>query len=687
MARPEPYLPQAQDDATLLAIRAQEEAGLDIITDGEIRRESYSNRFATALEGVDIDNPGTALDRSGHPNPVPRIVGTIRRRHAVEVEDLQFLKRHTTRTVKITVPGPFTMTQQAQNDFYAERRGAAMDYAAAVNEEIKDLFAAGADIVQIDEPYMQARPEKARAVRAEGAEPRARRRQRDDRGAHLLRLRRDHPRAARAATRSCPSCAGCTCKQVSIETAQSEARLRGAGEARRQEDHARLHRPVRHERRDAAGRGRRASAARCRTSKPEKIIVAPDCGMKYLPREVARRQDEGDGGGGADCCGASSHSAPVGRVLRPAQHRAARHATRSRLQAAGVTTISASSPAAPASPTAPIDIVINAGAGPDDSTSVRALIEGVLQAAGRAHRVHFVDGSVSVASAAQAALEQAQRDGGIVVAVGGDGTINSVAQAVHAAGMPLGVIPQGTFNYFGRAHGLPLEPQAAMRAILDGRVEPVQVGLANGRVFLVNASVGLYPELLQDREAWKARFGRSRAVAFMAALTTLFAAHRQMRLAISHEDGDVDIRTLTLVAGNNPLQLERLGLPEAAQLERGQLAVITVEPVSTWHLLGLVLRGALGTLGNADAVRRFSTRRVDIRPRGMLPGRRRIKIALDGEIAWTQMPLRIEVAERPLWLVKPTTTVDAHDGAPAAARADGDAASAGSWVPGLVPAT
>src|SRR3954462_2662616 len=159
---PEPYLAQAQDDATLLAIRAQEAAGIDIVTDGEIRRESYSNRFATALEGVDIDNPGSALDRSGHPNPVPRIVGRIRRKHPVELQDLLFLKKHSKRKTKITVPGPFTMLQQAQNDFYKSEEEAALDYAAAVNEEIKDLFKAGADIVQVDEPYMQARPEKAR---------------------------------------------------------------------------------------------------------------------------------------------------------------------------------------------------------------------------------------------------------------------------------------------------------------------------------------------------------------------------------------------------------------------------------------------------------------------------------------------------------------------------------------------
>ena len=156
------WLEQAQDDATLLAIRDQERAGLDIITDGEMRRESYSNRFATALEGIDIDNPGTALDRSGHPYPVPRVVGRIRRRHPVQVRDVRFLRANTNRMIKITVPGPFTMAQQAQNDFYKDEIELAMAYATAVNEEIKDLFAAGADVVQVDEPYLQARPAKAK---------------------------------------------------------------------------------------------------------------------------------------------------------------------------------------------------------------------------------------------------------------------------------------------------------------------------------------------------------------------------------------------------------------------------------------------------------------------------------------------------------------------------------------------
>ena len=156
------WIEEAQDDATLLAIRDQERAGLDIITDGEMRRESYSNRFATALEGVDIDNPGSALDRSGHPNPVPRVTGKIRRKHPVQLRDVRFLRANTDRMVKATVPGPFTMSQQAQNDFYPSKEEMSLDYAAAVNEEINDLFEGGADVVQIDDPYMQARPDEAR---------------------------------------------------------------------------------------------------------------------------------------------------------------------------------------------------------------------------------------------------------------------------------------------------------------------------------------------------------------------------------------------------------------------------------------------------------------------------------------------------------------------------------------------
>ncbi|MGQ0836493.1 MAG: uroporphyrinogen decarboxylase family protein [Gammaproteobacteria bacterium] len=283
---PEPWLADAQNDATLLAIRAQELAGLDVITDGEIRRESYSNRFATALEGVDVDNPGAALDRSGHPNPVPRVVGRIRRRYPVEVDDLKFLRRHTDRMVKMTVPGPFTMSQQAQIEHYSgSRELAAMDYAAAVNEEIKDLFAAGADIVQIDEPYMQARPDEARAY-----------------GLQALNRALDGV-SGTTAVHICfgyaaiihqrppgysflPELAGCGCAQVSIETAQSNldcavlARLRGKRIILGVIDLS-----------DMQVETPETVAARIRRALPfvaaEDIVVAPDCGMKYLPRDVA----------------------------------------------------------------------------------------------------------------------------------------------------------------------------------------------------------------------------------------------------------------------------------------------------------------------------------------------------------------------------------------------------------------
>jgi 5-methyltetrahydropteroyltriglutamate--homocysteine methyltransferase len=282
---PEPLLAQAQEDATLLAIRAQEEAGLDIITDGEIRRESYSNRFATALEGVDIDNPGMALDRSGHPNPVPRIVGRIRRKHAVEVEDLKFLRAHTQKAVKMTVPGPFTMSQQAQNDYYKSEEEAAMDYAAAVNEEIRDLFAAGADIVQIDEPYMQARPEKARRYGL-AALNRALQGIEGTTAVHICFGYAAVIHVRPSGYSFLGELAGCSCRQVSIETAQSNLdcsvlkSLPGKNIILGVIDlnDMKVEAPEK-----VAARIRRALPF----AKAEDIIVAPDCGMKYLPREVA----------------------------------------------------------------------------------------------------------------------------------------------------------------------------------------------------------------------------------------------------------------------------------------------------------------------------------------------------------------------------------------------------------------
>jgi 5-methyltetrahydropteroyltriglutamate--homocysteine methyltransferase len=282
---PPEFLAQAQDDATLLAIRAQEEAGLDILTDGEIRRESYSNHFATALEGVDVDNPGTALDRSGHPNPVPRIVGPIHRPGPIQVEDVRFLRAHTDRTIKITVPGPFTMSQQAQNEYYADAEAAAMDYAKAVNAEVNDLFAAGADIVQLDEPYMQARPDAARAY-----------------GLNALNAALDGVTGT-TAVHICfgyaaiiherpegysflPELAGCACDQISIETAQSGLDLGGLSELTDKTIILGVIDLSDHEVETAevvAGRVRRAFDR----VPPERIVIAPDCGLKYLPRESA----------------------------------------------------------------------------------------------------------------------------------------------------------------------------------------------------------------------------------------------------------------------------------------------------------------------------------------------------------------------------------------------------------------
>ncbi len=279
------HLDQAQRDATLLAIRSQEQAGLDIITDGEIRRESYSNAFATALDGVGVDNPGTAPDRSGHPNPVPRITGPIRRRHAVCVDDLRFLRAHTDRTVKITVPGPFTMAQQAQNDYYSSREAAALGYAAAVNAELADLFAAGADIVQLDEPYLQARPEEAKkyGVKAVNA---ALDGITGTTAVHLCfgyaAIIHDRP----SGYSFLPELAACSADQISIETAQSRldcsvlAELAGKTIILGVIDLS-----------DVKVETPAVIADRVRRALPHvsagRIVLAPDCGMKYLPRESA----------------------------------------------------------------------------------------------------------------------------------------------------------------------------------------------------------------------------------------------------------------------------------------------------------------------------------------------------------------------------------------------------------------
>jgi 5-methyltetrahydropteroyltriglutamate--homocysteine methyltransferase len=287
---PEPLLEEAQDDATRLAVRDMERAGVDVITDGEMRRESYSNRFATALDGVDLDDPGVALDRTGHENPVPRVVGPIRRTRPVEVSDVEFLRSISDRRIKITVPGPFTMTQQAQNDHYADDRSLALAYAEAVNDELRDLKEAGADVVQIDEPYLQARPEPAREYAVEAIN-RALQAIDGDTVLHTCFGYAHIVHDRLSGYPFLPELNDCLATHLSLEAAQPKLDpevLRdlpdktivlgvldlGSHDVETPDV--------------VAERIRRA----LEVVPPERLMVAPDCGMKYLPRETAFRKLE-----------------------------------------------------------------------------------------------------------------------------------------------------------------------------------------------------------------------------------------------------------------------------------------------------------------------------------------------------------------------------------------------------------
>ena len=283
----ERFLEEAQDDATLLAIRDMEDAGVDVISDGEMRRESYSNRFATALEGVDLDHPGVAIDRTGHENPVPRVVGPIRRTRPVEVRDVEFLRANTSRPIRITLPGPFTMAQQAQNDHYPDEESLVFAYAAAVNEEARDLKAAGADVVQIDEPYLQARPEKARSYGL-AAIDRALEGVDGETALHICfgygHIVHDKP----AGYSFLAELNDCSVRQISIETAQPGldlSILRGLPDKT-------IVLGVLDLSDDAPVETSELVAERIRRAldhvDAERLVIAPDCGMKYLTRAVAR---------------------------------------------------------------------------------------------------------------------------------------------------------------------------------------------------------------------------------------------------------------------------------------------------------------------------------------------------------------------------------------------------------------
>lgn len=298
----------------------------------------------------------------------------------------------------------------------------------------------------------------------------------------------------------------------------------------------------------------------------------------------------------------------------------------------------------------PLFIVLNAGSGHNETSTVQDTIARVLSEAGRAHEFLLLEDASRIVQTAKLAVEKARAQGGVVVAAGGDGTINCVAHAVLGSGCPFAVLPQGTFNYFGRAHGIPQDAEAATRALLRANVAPTPVGLVNDRVFLVNASLGLYPQVLEDRETFKRQFGRSRPVAILSGIRTLLRERRQLKMVVEL-DGEQTrtIRSPTLFVGNNHIQFERLGMPEAQEVKSGKLAAIVVKPIGNWRMLGLALRGALGYLGEADNISSFTFRSLTVWPQG----HRLLKVGTDGEIRQMRTPLVFKLADDPLLLLTP----------------------------------
>jgi diacylglycerol kinase family enzyme len=309
-------------------------------------------------------------------------------------------------------------------------------------------------------------------------------------------------------------------------------------------------------------------------------------------------------------------------------------------------------PAAAAPTDGPLFVVFNLGSGAGGADSARLAIEQACASAGRRLHLLQVDDPQRLPAIARDAVQRARAVRGVVAAAGGDGTLNAVAQAVLGSGCAFGVLPQGTFNYFGRTHGIPQDTAQAMQVLLHAPVQPVQVGLVNGRVFLVNASVGLYPRLLEEREGWKSRFGRSRLVAFGAGMATLLRGYRSLRLQIEVRGEVRRLRTPTLFVGNNALQLEQLGFEQAQHVEHGALAAIALQPVSRSTMLWLMLRGAFGRLGQADQVISIACTRLRA-GLGWPQTARQIKVATDGEVLRLALPLDFCVAPEPLWLIRP----------------------------------
>lgn len=299
----------------------------------------------------------------------------------------------------------------------------------------------------------------------------------------------------------------------------------------------------------------------------------------------------------------------------------------------------------------PIFVVFNLGSGHRDADEEKASISAILRDGGRQFEFLQCDRAESIDKLAERAVAQAKACQGMVVAAGGDGTINAVANAVIGSGCPFGVLPQGTFNYFGRDNAISQDSSKAAQVLLSGQISPVQAGRVNGRLFLVNASVGLYPQILEDRETWKRQLGRSRIVAFFSGMATLLKARRQLRLQIESGGQSMSLRTPTLFVGNNRLQLTQAGIDagHAQAVGQGQLTAVAVRPIGTLALFGLLVRGLLGRLGEAEHIQSFVFRRLTVVPRGM----KRIKVATDGEIVWMQTPLVFEVAPEPLLLLVP----------------------------------
>lgn len=302
---------------------------------------------------------------------------------------------------------------------------------------------------------------------------------------------------------------------------------------------------------------------------------------------------------------------------------------------------------------APLYLVYNARSGKGQATDALQAMQRSCQALGRPLHEFPIGPQKPPKAQARAAVEAATKTGGIVVVAGGDGTINAVAQAVLGSGCAFGVLPQGTFNYFGRNHGIPTETQDAVDAVLRHAPVAVQVGLVNDRAFLVNASMGLYATLLEDREHYKSRYGRSRWMAMFAAMVTLMRTHRPWNLRMSCRGTETEVKTLSLFVGNNALQFEHVGVKEGEAVEDGELAAVLVRPRGVLSQLGLVLNGFLRQLGSDDDVQTMSFRSLVVEPSGASRRQRSVKVAADGEIERMQMPLRFTVSPEPLWLIKP----------------------------------